>query len=75
MTVREFCLRKTQVGELCVIRDCGYIVATVWIDIEDLFRMDTEVANMKVKSDEWGTLSITTEHGDRLQIPCHYIDC
>lgn len=28
----------------------------------------------KVKSDEWGALTITTEHGDKIQIPCHYID-
>ena len=37
MTVVEFCLRKTQVQELCVIREDGWIVSTVWIDHEDLF--------------------------------------
>lgn len=35
MTVREFCLYKTQVNELCaIVDDSGYIIATVWIDIE-----------------------------------------
>lgn len=37
MTVVEFCLRKTQVQGLCVIREDGWIVSTVWIDHEDLF--------------------------------------
>lgn len=37
MTVEEFCLRKTQAQELCVIREDGWIVSTVWIDHEDLF--------------------------------------
>lgn len=31
MTVREFCLKKTQVGELCVFRDCGYIIGSTCI--------------------------------------------
>jgi hypothetical protein len=29
MTVKEFCLKKTQVGELCVFRSTGYIVGYV----------------------------------------------
>jgi len=75
MTAREFCLKKTQVSELCVIRDTGWIVAIVWIDSEDLFAMNETIAKMEVKSDEWGTLSIVTKHGDKLEVPCHYIDC
>ncbi len=75
MTAREFCLKKTQVHELCVIRDSGWIIATVWIDSEDLFAMNERVAKMEVKSDEWGTLSIVTKHGDEIDVPCHYIDC
>lgn len=74
MTVKGFCLTETQVGELCVFRDDGWIIGTTWIDHEDLFTMDNEIRNKKVKSDEWGTLTITTEHGDKIQIPCHYID-
>ena len=75
MTVREFCLRKTQVHELCVIRDYGWIIATAWIDSEDLFAMNENVAKKEVKSDSWGTLRTVTKHGDELDIPCHYIDC
>lgn len=74
MTVREFCLKKTQVGELCVFRDDGWIVGSAWIDHEDLFTMSSSIKNKKVKSDEWGELAVTTEHGDKIQVPCHYID-
>ena len=40
MTVGEFCRRKTQPKELCVIRIDGYITATAWIDYEDLFAIN-----------------------------------
>ena len=74
MTVGEFCLKKTQVGELCVFRDAGYIIGATYIDREDLFTMSDRIQNAEVKFDEWGTLTIKTEHGDKIQIPCHYID-
>lgn len=74
MTVREFCLKKTQVGELCVFRECGWIIGSTWIDHEDLFTMSDYIKDKEVKSDEWGTLTITTEHGDEINVPCHYID-
>ena len=74
MVVREFCLKKTQVGELCVFREGGWIVGSAWIDHEDSFTMSSNIKDKKVKSDEWGALTITTEHGDKIQIPCHYID-
>ena len=74
MTVIEFLLKKTQINELCVIRYSGWIVATAWIDNEDLFRINKEVANGEFKSDEWGELEITTKSGDQIHIPCHYID-
>ena len=74
MTVVQFCLTKTQVGELCVFRSDGYILGSTWIDNEELFTINHIIRDKKVKSDEWGTLEITTEHGDKIQIPCHYID-
>lgn len=74
MTVIEFLRTKTQARELCVLRDSGYIVATAWIDYEDLFAVTQRIAKQEVKHDEWGTLTIITEHGDKLEIPCHYID-
>lgn len=74
MTVKEFCMRHTKVGELVVIRDCGYIVHEVWIDIEDIFVLSKKYAEKEVKKDEWGYLQITTEHGDKIMVPCHYLD-
>lgn len=75
MTVREFCLRHTQVGELCVIRDSGYILAVAFIDYEDLFTIHPNISGKKIKSTEWGYLNITNEDGSKKEIPCHYIDC
>lgn len=74
MTVREFCMKKTQVNELVVIRDCGWIVATAWIDYEDIFRLPEKTSQLEVISDEWGTINVVTEHGDDISIPCHYIN-
>lgn len=75
MTVGEFCRTKTQAKELCVIRQDGGIVASAWIDYEDLFAIAPRVREKEVKSDEWGTLGVVTEHGDPVSVPCHYIDC
>lgn len=75
MKLSEFLRTKTQAKELCVIRDDGWITETAWIDYEDLFcRCLSENGSKKVKGDEWGTLPIVTEHGDKLDIPCHYVD-
>lgn len=43
MTVGEFCRTKTQAKELCVIRQDGWIVASAWIDYEDLFAIAPRV--------------------------------
>lgn len=74
MTVYEFLRTRTSVRELCVIRDKGYIVMTAWIDYEDIFRIDKGTGNAKVKSDEWGTLTIINRAGQKVEIDCHYID-
>ena len=74
MTVGEFCIENTQFGELCVFRKNGWIVGTTWIDFEDLFTIPDSIKIEKVQKDEWGNLPITTEHGDKIIIPCHYID-
>ena len=51
MKLSEFLLKKTQALELCVIRDCGWIVASYYIDHEDLFDryVDNGLGNMEVK--------------------------
>ena len=73
-TVREFCLKKTKIGELCVFRDNGYIVDVTQIDSEDMFTIRNSIIDKKVKSDKWGTLTVTTKFGSKIDVPCHYID-
>lgn len=74
MTVREFLLKSTDVKELCVIRDSGYIVMTAWIDYEDLFAIDNHVGSKIVWSDTWGTIPIRNHDGTTVYVDCHYID-
>lgn len=74
MKLREFLLKKTNVKELCVIRDSGWIVATCWIDYEDLFAIPNSLADNIVKKDEWGYLSVVNENNAEIKIPCHYVD-
>lgn len=74
MKLREFLLKKTNAKELCVIRDSGWIVASCWIDYEDLFYVPHKLADNVVKNDEWGYLSIVNENNAEIKIPCHYVD-
>lgn len=74
MTLSDFCYGHTKVGELVVVRDAGYVVATAYIDAEDLFALNPQLAARQVAKDEWGRLEVTTEHGDRIAVPCHYVD-
>lgn len=73
-TLRDFLHKKTNARELCVIRDSGWIVASCWIDYEDLFAFPQRLADSLVKKDEWGYLSIVNENNAEIKIPCHYVD-
>lgn len=74
MKLREFLRTKTHAQELCVIRDSGWIVATAWIDYEDLFHIPPKLADKEVKHNEWGYLPVVNENNASIKIPCHYID-
>lgn len=74
MTVLDFCKHKTKATEICVIRERGWRVATVWIDYEDIFMLPDKLIDKKVKSDEWGTIQICDMNNYKTEIPCHYID-
>ena len=52
MTLYEFLRHKTHANELCVIRDCGDIVASCWTDYEDLFIIPDKLKNHIVKKDK-----------------------
>lgn len=48
MTVREFCLKKTQNGELCVFRIYGQIIiGSTWIDNEEFFSITNSIKDKK----------------------------
>ena len=82
MTVTEFCLKHTQVGELIIFRKDGWISGSTWIaheDLtwiahEDLFAIPESFMNKIVKDDSWWELTVTTEHGDKVSVPCHVVD-
>ncbi len=74
MKLKQFLLHETQVGELCVITDCGWKVASCWIDSEDLFAIPERYSNREVKEDRWGKLAVTTQEGNTVKVPCHYIE-
>ena len=76
MKLSDFLLKRVGAHELCVIREGGWIVATFWIDSEDLFLryMDPYLTYHEVKHHEWDELPITKENGKTINVPCHYID-
>lgn len=74
ITCKEFLLHKTNALQLCVIRDSGWIVETVWIDHEDIFRVSEKTRNQIVKGSEYGELTIRDKTGKQINVPCLYID-
>lgn len=72
-TVNTFLRHCTDVYELCVIRDSGYIREIVWIDHEDL-AVHSSYSDKLVYNAEWGELPIVNNRGDKTYIPCRYID-
>lgn len=74
MRLIDFLRNKTNVKELCVIRDSGWIVASCWIDYEDLFYIPSRLVDKVVEKDEWGYLPIVNENNAEIKIPCHYVD-
>lgn len=74
MTIQQFCMYKTKVGELVVIKDEGYIRGCVWIDHEDIFVVPENYRERRIVYDEWGTINIVDEKGTAMSIPCHYVE-
>ena len=73
MTLIEFLHYHTKVGELCVIKNEGWIVTTCWIDNEDLFMIPETLRDKQVINERWGQLPIVNQQGVQIKIPCHYI--
>lgn len=76
MPLSEFLLHHTQARELCAITMGGWINATFFIDHEDLFirYLHPDLSKATVKSDRWETLPIVDGRGNKMDIPCHFIE-
>lgn len=74
ITVQEFCLHKTQAAELCVFCAHGWIVGSVWIDDQYIFRIPDSLKDEKVTRDYWSELKIVNAYGEKMKIPVHFID-
>lgn len=73
MTVAEYCRNKTRALQLCAILDQGWIVETVWIDYEDIFRISERSRNLTVKEVKQDKLKIVDANGSEMEIPCLFI--
>ena len=60
MTLEEYLLKKTEARTLVMIRDCGWVRGTAWIDHEDLFihSLSHVLLGKRVKNAEWGTMDL-----------------
>lgn len=74
MTVREFCVYKTEVHQLVAIRYRGYIIATAWIDSEDLFKLPNDIAKRPVLESSYGFLNVSGPSEDEHRVPCVFLD-
>lgn len=75
MKLLDFLRTRTDVKELCVITQCGYTVATCWIDYEDLFMIPERLADKEVIEDSFGHLSVmSAANGVTMDVPCRYIE-
>ena len=74
MTLNDFLHHHTHVGELCVVRDAGWVCFCAYIDHEDLFAVPERLSERNVSGDMWGTIDVTDADGHKVSAPCHYID-
>ena len=54
MTVIQYCREKTNVHELVIIREGGWVTCAAFIDHEDLFRLPPSIARAEVIGEECG---------------------
>ena len=74
--LRDFLLYGTVCYELCVIRCDGWVVATAWIDDEDLFirHMDQKLLDKDVLEDRWGSFRTVRDNGIPQTITAHIVE-
>lgn len=74
-TVREFLLYNTAVGELCMIRDSGWLSQAVYIDHEDLcVCVSKHLAHRRVLKEGFEDMEFVGRDGRRQVLQVHMID-
>ena len=65
MRLRDVLLTKTKVGDLVLIRDCGWQIGCTIIDYEDLFvrsldecMLNTNVRDFRYEKQDWTTKDV-----------------
>lgn len=74
MTVIQYCREKTNVGELVIIREGGWVTCAAFIDHEDLFRLPPSMAKAEVIGEESGRIRLANRAGGFEDAPCIYLD-
>lgn len=74
MTVIEYCREKTEVGELVIIREGGWVTCAAYIDYEDLFRLPPDIKRREVIGAERGWIKLVSPASGACNAPCVYLD-
>lgn len=74
MTVIEYCREKTEVGELVIIREGGWVTCAAYIDYEDLFRLPPDINRREVIGAERGWIKLVSPASGACNAPCIYLD-
>lgn len=74
MTVIQYCREKTNVSELVIIREGGWVTCAAFIDHEDLFRLPPSIARAEVVGEECGRIRLANRAGGFEDAPCLYLD-
>lgn len=74
MTTIEYCREKTEVHELVIIREGGWVTCAAYIDHEDLFRLPPNIAKAEVKRAERGWIRLAGPSTGSYDAPCVYLD-
>lgn len=74
MTVIEYCREKTEVHELVIIREGGWLTCVTYIDCEDLFRLPPNIAHADVIDSSCDHIKVLDHQGTCVSVPCTCLD-
>lgn len=74
MTVIEYCREKTEVHELVIIREGGWLTCVAYIDCEDLFRLPPNIAHADVIDSSCDHIKVLDYQGTYVSVPCTCLD-